>query len=64
MICTDIAKITSPVLLISGDKDGLDKMELIKTYRLLGGGPGWLFKVKTPSNRGIFMVPGTGIVTC
>ena len=33
----DIAKITSPVLLISGDNDGLDKMELIKTYQLLGG---------------------------
>jgi len=32
-----IAKITSPVLLISGDNDGLDKIELIKTYQLLGG---------------------------
>jgi len=35
---TNIAKITSPVLLISGDNDGLDKIELIKTYKLLGGG--------------------------
>ncbi len=35
---TNIAKITSPVLLISGDNDGLDKIELIKTYQLLGGG--------------------------
>jgi pimeloyl-ACP methyl ester carboxylesterase len=35
---SNIAKITSPVLLISGDNDGLDKIELIKTYRLLGGG--------------------------
>jgi pimeloyl-ACP methyl ester carboxylesterase len=35
---TNIAKITSPVLLIAGDNDGLDKVELIKTYQLLGGG--------------------------
>jgi pimeloyl-ACP methyl ester carboxylesterase len=35
---TNIAKITSPVLLISGDNDGLNKIELIKTYQLLGGG--------------------------
>src|SRR5258707_1662213 len=34
---TNIAKITSPVLLISGDNDGLDKIELMKTYQLLGG---------------------------
>jgi pimeloyl-ACP methyl ester carboxylesterase len=34
---TNIAKITLPVLLISGDNDGLDKIELIKTYQLLGG---------------------------
>jgi pimeloyl-ACP methyl ester carboxylesterase len=34
----NIAKITSPVLIISGDNDGLDKIELIKTYQLLGGG--------------------------
>lgn len=35
---TNIAKIKSPVLLISGDNDGLDKVELMKTYQLLGGG--------------------------
>ncbi len=35
---SDIAKISSPVLLISGDNDGLDKIELMKTYQLLGGG--------------------------
>ncbi len=35
---TNIAKIASPVLLISGDNDGLDKIELMKTYQLLGGG--------------------------
>ncbi len=34
----NIAKITAPVLLISGDNDGLDKIELVKTYQLLGGG--------------------------
>jgi pimeloyl-ACP methyl ester carboxylesterase len=33
----NIAKITVPVLLIAGDNDGLDKLELIKTYQLLGG---------------------------
>jgi pimeloyl-ACP methyl ester carboxylesterase len=34
----NIAKITSPVMIISGDNDGLDKVELMKTYQLLGGG--------------------------
>ena len=34
----NISKITSPVLIISGDNDGLDKIELIKTYQLWGGG--------------------------
>ncbi|MEJ0030502.1 MAG: alpha/beta hydrolase [Bacteroidota bacterium] len=34
----NIAKLTSPVLIIAGDNDGLDKIELIKTYKLLGGG--------------------------
>jgi pimeloyl-ACP methyl ester carboxylesterase len=34
----NVAKITSPVLLISGDNDGLNKIELMKTYQLLGGG--------------------------
>jgi pimeloyl-ACP methyl ester carboxylesterase len=34
---SNIAKITSPVLLIAGDNDGLDKIELVKTYQLLGG---------------------------
>ena len=33
----NIAKFTFPVLLIAGDNDGLDKIELIKTYQLLGG---------------------------
>ncbi|MCB0648798.1 MAG: alpha/beta hydrolase [Saprospiraceae bacterium] len=33
-----IAKIKAPVLLIAGDNDGLDKIELMKTYQLFGGG--------------------------
>ncbi len=34
---SNISKISAPVLIISGDNDGLDKIELIKTYQLLGG---------------------------
>lgn len=34
---SNIAKITAPVLIIAGDNDGLDKIELAKTYKLLGG---------------------------
>jgi pimeloyl-ACP methyl ester carboxylesterase len=34
---SNIAKMSAPVLIISGDNDGLDKIELIKTYQLLGG---------------------------
>src|SRR4030095_11948615 len=34
---SNIAKISAPVLIISGDNDGLDKIELVKTYQLLGG---------------------------
>ena len=35
---SNIAKIAAPVLIIAGDNDGLDKVELAKTYQLLGGG--------------------------
>ena len=35
---SNIAKISAPVLIISGDNDGVDKIELAKTYELLGGG--------------------------
>ena len=35
---SNIAKIAAPVMIISGDNDGTDKIELIKTYQLLGGG--------------------------
>jgi len=34
----NIAKIAAPVLIIAGDNDGVDKIELMKTYKLLGGG--------------------------
>jgi pimeloyl-ACP methyl ester carboxylesterase len=34
----NISNIAGPVLIISGDNDGLDKVELMKTYQLLGGG--------------------------
>jgi pimeloyl-ACP methyl ester carboxylesterase len=33
----NISKIPVPVLIIAGDNDGLDKTELTKTYKLLGG---------------------------
>jgi pimeloyl-ACP methyl ester carboxylesterase len=35
---SNISKIAAPVLIISGDNDGTDKIELMKTYQLLGGG--------------------------
>lgn len=35
---SNISKIAAPVLIIAGDNDGLDKIELAKTYQLLGGG--------------------------
>lgn len=34
----NIAKIKAPVLIIGGDNDGTNKVELMKTYELLGGG--------------------------
>ncbi|MGO4291862.1 alpha/beta fold hydrolase [Chitinophaga sp. RAB17] len=58
---TNIAKITSPVLLISGDNDGLDKIELIKTYQLLGGAICADFGVMPKSQLAI--VPSQGHVT-
>lgn len=36
----NIANITSPVLLIAGDNDGLDKTELIRTYESVAGTAG------------------------
>jgi pimeloyl-ACP methyl ester carboxylesterase len=57
----NIAKITSPVLLISGDNDGLDKIELIKTYQLLGGGICADFGVMPKSQLAV--VPSQGHVS-
>ncbi|MDO3645273.1 alpha/beta fold hydrolase [Mucilaginibacter sp. L3T2-6] len=34
----NVAKIKAPVLIIAGDNDGLNKVELARTYKLLGGG--------------------------
>jgi hypothetical protein len=34
---TTFRKLLLPYYLIAGDNDGLDKIELIKTYQLLGG---------------------------
>lgn len=34
---SNIAGITAPVLIIAGDNDGTDKIELMKTYQLFGG---------------------------
>lgn len=49
----NIAKITAPVLIISGDNDGMDKVELAKTYKLLGGGISAGFKPMPKSQLAI-----------
>lgn len=58
---SNIAKIASPVLIISGDNDGLDKMELMKTYQLLGGGVSADLEPMPKSQLAI--VPGQGHVS-
>lgn len=58
---TNIAKITPPVLLISGDNDRLDKIELIKTYQLLGGAVCADFSAMPKSHLAI--VPSQGHVS-
>ncbi len=58
---SNIAKITSPVLIISGDNDGLDKVELMKTYQLLGGGVSADMKPMPKSHLAI--VPSQGHVS-
>jgi pimeloyl-ACP methyl ester carboxylesterase len=58
---TNIAKITSPVMIISGDNDGLDKIELMKTYQLLGGGISADFGLMPKSHLAI--VPAQGHVS-
>ncbi|NBA88310.1 alpha/beta fold hydrolase [Emticicia sp. CRIBPO] len=57
----NIAKIKSPVLLISGDNDGVDKIELMKTYQLLGGGVAADLE-PMPKSR-LAIVPSQGHVT-
>ncbi|WP_300602790.1 alpha/beta hydrolase [Niabella sp.] len=57
----NIAKITAPVLIIAGDNDGLDKLELIKTYQLLGGNVVAGFGPAPASQLAI--VPGQGHVS-
>ncbi len=57
----NIAKITAPVLIISGDNDGLDKIELIKTYQLFGGAIAADMGVMPKSQLAI--VPSQGHVT-
>lgn len=49
----NIAKIKAPVLIISGDNDGMDKIELAKTYKLLGGGVAADFQPKPASRLAI-----------
>ena len=58
---SNIAKITSPVLIISGDNDGLDKVELMKTYLLLGGGVAADLEPRPKSHLAI--VPSEGHVS-
>ncbi|MDM1295653.1 alpha/beta hydrolase [Sphingobacterium sp. N143] len=57
----NISKIAAPVLIISGDNDGMDKMELIKTYQFLGGGIAADFG-KMPKSQ-LAVVPGQSHVS-
>ncbi|ASK28700.1 alpha/beta hydrolase [Chryseobacterium sp. T16E-39] len=57
----NIAKISAPVLIIAGDNDGLDKIELMKTYKLLGGGVSADMGAMPKSQLAI--VPGQGHVS-
>ncbi|WP_130736352.1 alpha/beta fold hydrolase [Flavobacterium sp. J27] len=56
----NIAKIPVPTLLISGDNDGLDKVELMKTYQLLGSGI--TADMQTMSKSHLVIVPSQGHV--
>lgn len=57
----NIAKIEAPVLIIAGDNDGLDKVELAKTYQLLGGGVS--VEMGAVSRSQLAIVPGQGHVS-
>lgn len=56
-----ISKIPAPVLIIAGDNDGLDKIELAKTYKLLGGNVSADMAAMPKSQLAI--VPGQGHVS-
>lgn len=58
---SNVSKISAPVLIISGDNDGLDKIELAKTYQLLGGGVCADFGVMPKSQLAV--VPSQGHVS-
>nr|WP_068890624.1 alpha/beta hydrolase [Pedobacter panaciterrae] len=58
---SNISKISAPVLIIAGDNDGLDKIELVKTYQLLGGAVFADFGA-TPKSQ-LAIVPAQGHVT-
>lgn len=57
----NIAKIAAPVLIIAGDNDGLDKVELAKTYKLLGGGV--IADMGPMPKSQLAIVPGQGHVS-
>lgn len=57
----NIAKISAPVLIIAGDNDGLDKIELVKTFQLLGGNVAAGFG-PTPKSQ-LAIVPGQGHIS-
>lgn len=57
----NIAKISAPVLIISGDNDGTDKIELVKTYQLLGGGVS--ADLQTMPKSQLAIVPSQGHVS-
>jgi len=58
---SNISKIAAPVLIISGDNDGTNKVELMKTYQLLGGGVSADLQPMPKSQLAI--VPAQGHVT-
>lgn len=57
----NISKITAPVMIIAGDNDGLDKIELAKTYQLLGGNVS--VEMGAVSKSQLAIVPGQGHVS-
>ncbi|MFT4155369.1 hypothetical protein [Parafilimonas sp.] len=60
---SNIANITAPVLIISGDNDGLGKIELMKIYKLLGGGVSADLQPMPKSQLAVVPYP-FGLTTC